>query len=642
MRTEYAEQGFVLQPGLLSIEETRVLNAEVDRILDQTLDEERLILEKDGKTVRTVLNPHLWNDVFSDLVRHPELLTAVEELLGEQVYAWQMGVNCKAALNGDVWYWHQDYPGYFHDDHIPEPRMVNVLIYLDDVNELSGPLMLVPGSHKATTAATAPSNEGTSYTFRYAPRDLIEAEVDRAGISAPSGEAGTAILMDVNLLHGSTANLSPWPRRLITLTYNAISNKATRPSVRPAHIVPDDRDCEALVPLSSDVLSPTRTYPSAGVPDDLARPLWADVDLSAVTHNIDALKTRAGRPVRMIVPVKANAYGHGIVAVGRHLEKIGVDGLATASIDDAIRLRKAGVNLPVLMYGGQLPDGNATLLAHDLTPSVYSDEGLTALAELADQHDRKINVHVKVDGGLGRLGVRLDEAAAFVRRLLGLSGLELEGLYTHIPFGDPSGAAWSQRRLSAFVDLVAEVEAEHNMRIPFAQGAASSVMSHDFPDTLNTISPGHLMYGLSPVEGISADSQNFRKAMTGLRARLIHIGSRKQGDDLAGAGSDGLDADATTGVILLGMDNGYMPAAAGHTGQVLCRGQRCPVLAVSCEYTVIDLSSIADAAPGDDVTIIGDDGDQSISVEDVALAQGAPSAAYWMVGLKNVPRRYHN
>ena len=642
MRAEYAERGFVLQPGLLSIEETSVLNAEVDRILDQAFDEKRLILEKDGETVRTVLNPHLWNDVFADFVRHPDLLSAVEDLLGEQVYAWQMGVNCKAALNGDVWFWHQDYPGYLHDDHIPESRMVNVLIYLDDVNEFSGPLMLVPGSHKVTEAATDPSNEGTSYTFRYASRDLIEAEVKRAGITAPTGEAGTAILMDVNLLHGSTANLSPWPRRLITLTYNAMSNKGTRPSVRPAHIVPDDRDCEALQPLSADVLSPTRTYSISGDPDEQARPLWADVDLSALTHNLESLKARAGRPVKMIVPVKANAYGHGIVEVGRHLEQTGVDGLATANIDDAIQIRKAGINLPILMYGGQLPGGNATLLAHDLTPSVYSDEGLTALAALAERHDHKISVHVKVDAGLGRLGVRLDETAAFVRRLLSLPGLELEGLYTHIPFGDPSGADWSQRRLSAFVDLVAEVEAEHDIRIPFAQGAASSVMSHDFPDSLNTISPGHLLYGLSPVEGLLAASQNFRKAMTGLRARLIHIGDRKQGDDLASTNSDGLDADATTGVVLLGMDNGYMPAAAGQTGQVLCRGQRCPVLAVSCEYTVIDLSGVADAALGDEVTIIGDDGDQSISVEDVALAQGAPSAAYWMVGLKNVPLRYRN
>ena len=142
-------------------------------------------------------------------------------------------------------------------------------------------------------------------------------------------------------------------------------------------------------------------------------------------------------------------------------------------------------------------------------------------------------------------------------------------------------------------------------------------MSQDFPDSLNTISPGHLLYGLSPVEGLLAGSQNFRKAMTGLRARLIHMGDRKQGDDLAGTNAGGLDADATTGVVLLGMDNGYMPAAAGQAGQVLCRGQRCPVLAVSCEYTVIDLSGVADAALGDEVTIIGDDGDQSISVEDV-------------------------
>jgi len=251
----YQRQGFVFCPELLSANDARALKRQLERILSAPQDETRVICEADGKTPRTVVNPHLWDDMFARLVRHPVLLSHVEELLGEQVYAWQMGINCKAAFNGDIWFWHQDYPAYRADDHIPEPRMVNALIFLDEVTTLNGPLMLVPGSHRVTSDMPGYSDKGTSYSFRYTSRQVIEDEVRRAGIVAPTGPAGSVIFMNVNTLHGSGANLSPWSRRLITLTYNAMSNKAVSPSIRPAHIVPDDRDIPALTPLAADCLS---------------------------------------------------------------------------------------------------------------------------------------------------------------------------------------------------------------------------------------------------------------------------------------------------------------------------------------------------------------------------------------------------
>lgn len=375
---------------------------------------------------------------------------------------------------------------------------------------------------------------------------------------------------------------------------------------------------------------------------ELARPIWADVDLEAITHNIGVLRKKAGRPVKIIVPVKANAYGQGFVEVSRHLERIGVDGLATANVDDALSARRAGVRLPILIYGAQLPDGNGFLIEHDLTPSIYSREGLNALAALADGLGRKISLHVKVDAGLGRLGVRLDEAAAFVREVLARPRLELEGIYTHIPFGDASGEAWSRRRMSAFSDLVSSIETEHGISIPFTQGAASSVFTREFPDPLNTISPGHLIYGLCPIEGVKAESLGLRKALTALRSRLIHVGQRRKGDDVYGTGPDGVSEDVTVGVTLIGMDNGYNPAAPGQTAFMLCNGEPCEVLSVFAEYSVIDLSRVPGAKLGDVVTIIGDDGENRITVEDVAVQVGAPNAAYWMVGLKNVVMRYHH
>ncbi len=368
-----------------------------------------------------------------------------------------------------------------------------------------------------------------------------------------------------------------------------------------------------------------------------ARPLWGELDLGAITHNLALLRQKAGRPVKIIAPVKANAYGHGMEAVSLHLQSLGVEALATANCLDAIAARRAGVKIPIVIYGSQLPEGHGVLLDHALTPTVYGHESLAALTALSETSPKPIAVHVKVDCGLGRIGIRLDEAQAFVREVLAHRKLHLEGIYTHIPFSNDVGAAWSKRRLAAFSTLVRDIEAEHGVRIPYAQGGASSVLANAFSDALNTISPGHLTFGLSPIDGLRAETLGFRKALRSLKARLIHIGSRRVGDDLYGSGPDGAPADVTTGVILFGMDNGNRPAAPGRKAFMLCRGQLCPVLAVSAEYTVIDLSGVSDPKLGETVTMIGEDSGASIAVEDVALAQGAPSAAYWQVALRNVP-----
>ena len=250
---EYEEQGYIFQPSLLSPAEVRTVTDELDRILAGDA-RPGIVREKDGVTPRSVFNPHLYSRVFEHVMQHPRLLGTVEELLGEQVYTYQLLVNCKAAFNGDIWFWHQDYPTYRADDNIPTGRMVNTLIFLDEVTQFNGPLMIVPGSHRLESDTPDESTQGTSYPLRYTGSEVIENEVRRGGIVAPTGPAGSVIFMNPNALHGSGANLSPWSRRLITLTYNAMSNKATAPSVRPREIVYDDTDLEALEALGDDCL----------------------------------------------------------------------------------------------------------------------------------------------------------------------------------------------------------------------------------------------------------------------------------------------------------------------------------------------------------------------------------------------------
>ncbi len=252
LKAEYEANGFVFEEGLLTPDEVRTITDEIDRILAAG-PRPGLVLEKDGTTPRSIFNPQLYSEVFERVMRHPRILGRVEELLGEQVYAFQLLVNCKAAFNGDIWFWHQDYPTYRADDNIAECRMVNTLIFLDEVTHYNGPLMIVPGSHLIEDTPDT-SDQGTSYTLRYTGNDLIKSEVERGGIVTPTGAAGSIIFMNPNALHGSGANLSPWPRRLITLTLNAITNKATAPTTRSRDIVMDDTDTPPLEALGEDCL----------------------------------------------------------------------------------------------------------------------------------------------------------------------------------------------------------------------------------------------------------------------------------------------------------------------------------------------------------------------------------------------------
>ena len=252
-KAEYDEQGFIFRPELLSADEVKTINHELDGILAGG-PRPGVVLEKDGVTPRSVFNPQLYSDVFDRVMRHPRLLNTAAELVGDQLYTFQQLVNIKAAFNGDIWFWHQDYPTYRADDHIPECRMMNCLIFLDEVTQFNGGLMIVPGSHKLADDTPEESTQGTSYKLRYTGNDVIKREVERGGVVAPMGRAGSVIFMNPNCLHGSNANLSPWSRRLITLTYNAISNKATQPTTRSRDIVMDDTDTPALEALADDCL----------------------------------------------------------------------------------------------------------------------------------------------------------------------------------------------------------------------------------------------------------------------------------------------------------------------------------------------------------------------------------------------------
>jgi ectoine hydroxylase len=235
---EYNDRGFLFFPSLLSKEEMGVLSRELDQIVAKPRRE--IVYEKDGKTLRSVFNMQTYNEAYRRLVRHPKIVDPVSQLLGSPIYVFQLILNFKAAFTGDDWPWHQDYPTYHFDDGLPQPRIVNALIFVDEVNEFNGPLMLVPGSHKLNFPLPDINTNQTSYPGRWLPVEHVEEIARRNGIVAPKGPAGSVIFAHTNIAHGSLKNMSPWRRAIISLTLNAVDN-ATTVSRRPDYVVPRER-----------------------------------------------------------------------------------------------------------------------------------------------------------------------------------------------------------------------------------------------------------------------------------------------------------------------------------------------------------------------------------------------------------------
>jgi ectoine hydroxylase len=250
----FDEQGFIFLPNCFGGEETALLREEADRILK--LDRQEVWREKTGAP-RTAFAAHTFSDVFGLLARHPRLVEPLRQLFAEEVYVHQFKLNAKAAFEGDVWQWHQDYGTWARDDGMPQPRAMNIAVFLDEVLPYNGPLMFIPKSHKYGTLAAGHDTATTSYplwTLDNVTVTRLAAEAAGPGgfgIVAPTGKPGSVIMFHGNLVHASPPNITPYQRKIVYLTLCAVSNHITK-FTRAEWIA--HRDFRPIQPVSDDAL----------------------------------------------------------------------------------------------------------------------------------------------------------------------------------------------------------------------------------------------------------------------------------------------------------------------------------------------------------------------------------------------------
>ena len=245
----FRSSGYLFLPECFSAAEAAALKREADQLYQ--LDRPEVWREENGAP-RTVFAAHTFSDPFRRLGAHPRLAEPVMQLLDGRVYMHQFKVNAKAAFDGAVWQWHQDYGTWSRDDLMPEPRAMNIAVFLDEVTPVNGPLMLIPGSHTDGVFEAGHDLETTSYPLWTLDRQTVKRLADAGGIVAPTGPAGSVLMFHCNLVHASPPNISPWDRTIVYLSLCEVNNHI-RQFKRAEWIA--HRDFTPIEPLADDCLA---------------------------------------------------------------------------------------------------------------------------------------------------------------------------------------------------------------------------------------------------------------------------------------------------------------------------------------------------------------------------------------------------
>lgn len=369
--------------------------------------------------------------------------------------------------------------------------------------------------------------------------------------------------------------------------------------------------------------------------------VYAAVDLSAVLDNMERMHQALSLQTGMIGVIKTDGYGHGAVPIGRELEKLAyVSGYATATAEEAFILRRAGLKKPILVLGYTFPCSYEELILQKVRPAVFRRDALEALNACAGRLCQKASVHVKVDTGMSRIGIRPDEEGlAFMEWLAGLPHIEVEGIFTHFARADETdqGAALSQ--LAQFTAFVQEAQRRMGRQIPLKHCSNSAAILTLPQANLSLVRAGITLYGLSPSAEVTRDILSLHPVLS-LKSRLVYVKDIEAGTPVSYGGTFVAKEKMRIATIPVGYGDGY-PRSLSGKGSVLIRGMRAPIVGRICmDQFMVDVSAIPGVSEGDEATLIGTDGGEEITMEELGALSGRFNYELACDLGKRIPRVY--
>ena len=366
--------------------------------------------------------------------------------------------------------------------------------------------------------------------------------------------------------------------------------------------------------------------------------VYARIDLDAIATNMEQMRQNLKPETKIMAVIKADGYGHGAVQIAQMLEDVDyIWGFAVATLDEAVVLKSEGIQKPVLVLGCVFPDQYLEMLKHDIRMNVYTEEMAEAISAMAAREGMTAHIHIKLDTGMTRLGFKVsaDSVEAIVR-IAKMKNICLEGIFTHMAKADEIDKTFTYKQLEDFKWMTAQLK-EKQVKFEY-EHCANSAAIIDVPEAdFDLVRAGISTYGLYPSEEVNQENVKLKPALA-LKSHVAFVNEIEAGTSISYGGTFVSRERMTVATIPVGYADGY-PRNLSNVGYVLIRGQKAPILGRVCmDQFMVDATHIEGVSFGDNVTLIGKDGNEVITVEDLSALSGRFNYEFICDLGKRIPR----
>ena len=369
------------------------------------------------------------------------------------------------------------------------------------------------------------------------------------------------------------------------------------------------------------------------------RPTICSIDHEALRWNLLQIRNKVGAKVKILSMIKANAYGHGAVAVAQTLAAAGSDAFGVAILEEGVELRQGGIRAPILVLAGAYEDQLAEFFTHALTPVAHELTGLKHLEKAVHSRGKTLHVHLKIDTGMGRLGLAAGESERWLPEIKKMSALRIEGVFSHFSHAESVEGDYTRQQLAIFTSVVERLRAEQIAPplIHFANSAATITLPAAYFDMVR---PGIMLYGVYPSPAMA--SQITLKPVLSWKSKILQLKKVPAGTSISYGQTFVTKRESLIATLPVGYADGYQRLLSNR-GAVLVGGQRAPVVGRVCmDLTMVDVTDIRNVKQGDEVVLLGRQGTAEISADEIAAWSNTISYEILTSISARVPRIHHN
>ncbi|MBR2948299.1 MAG: alanine racemase [Lachnospiraceae bacterium] len=369
--------------------------------------------------------------------------------------------------------------------------------------------------------------------------------------------------------------------------------------------------------------------------------LWAEIDLDLFDRNLETMHGRLNENTSIIGVVKTDGYGHGAQTLAAYMQqKDYVSGFATASVEEALVLRKNGIKKPILVLGFTFHEGYETMINEDIRTAVFTDKMIADMSRHAQLLGKEMKVHIAVDTGMNRIGIRPDDSGiAFVKKAMEAPGICIEGIFTHFATADEKDKTKTCAQLERFTSFIERIRKELGLEIPICHCSNSAAIV-DIPQAnMDAVRAGIILYGMHPSDEVDQSLLPLEPILS-LYSKVAFIKDVEPGQEISYGGTFVVKEPMRVATIPVGYGDGY-PRSLSNKGYVLIAGKKAPILGRVCmDQIMVDVTDIPEAKTSDRVTLIGKDGNERITMEMLGELSGRFNYELACCLNQRVPRIY--